>query len=74
MWQTYTPDGLVLTIRRQAEGWLATCMHFRIEAATPEEAIRGALAVENPSGDPKLEEWIAEHVAALEEEAAAEPD
>jgi len=74
MWQTYTPDGLVLTIRRQGDGWLATCTQLRVEAATPEEAIRGALAVGNPSGDAKLEEWIAEHVAALEQEAAAEPE
>ena len=74
MWQTYTPEGLFLTIRRQDEGWLATCLQRRVEAATAEEAIRGALGVESPSGDPKVEEWIAEHVAALEAEAAAEPD
>ena len=74
MWQTYTPDGLILTIRRQPDGWLATCMHLRVEAATPEEAIRGALAVGNPSGNEKLEEWIAEHVGALEKEVAAEPE
>lgn len=74
MWQTYTPDGLVLTIRRRDDHWLATCLQRRIEAPTPEEAIRGALGVESPSGNAKLEEWIAEHAAALEEESAAEPD
>jgi hypothetical protein len=74
MWQTYTPDGVILTIRRQDDGWLATCLHRRTEASTPEEAIRGALGVESPSGDPKVEEWIAEHLAALEAEAGAEPD
>ena len=72
MWQTYTPDGLVLTIRRHDDGWLATCLQRRVEAPTPEEAIRGALGIETPSGNAKLEEWIAEHVAALEEEAASD--
>jgi hypothetical protein len=53
--QTDTPDGLVLTIRRQDEGWLATCLQRRIEAPAPEEAIRGALGVESPSGNARLE-------------------
>jgi hypothetical protein len=66
MWQTYTPDGMILTLRREADGWLATFLQRRVEATTAEEAIRGALGVESPSGDPKLEAWIAEHVAALE--------
>ena len=66
MWQTYTPDGMILTLRREADGWLATFLQRRVEATTAEEAIRGALGVERPSGDPKLEAWIAEHVAALE--------
>jgi hypothetical protein len=74
VWQTYTPDGLILTIRREADGWLVTYLQRRVEAATPEEAIRGALGVQTPSEDVKLERWIAEHVAALEEEAAAEPE
>jgi hypothetical protein len=69
MWQTYTPDGMILTLRREENGWLATFLQRRVEALTPEEAIRGALGVESPSGDLKLEEWIAEHVAAL----AADP-
>ena len=73
MWQTYTPDGMILTLRREEDGWLATFLQRRVEAPTAEEAIRGALGVESPSGDPKLEEWIAEHVAALESEAEAEP-
>jgi hypothetical protein len=69
MWQTYTPDGVILTLRKQDDGWLATCLHRRVEAPTPEEAIRGALGVEKPSGDPKVEHWIAEHLAALEAES-----
>jgi hypothetical protein len=72
MWQTYTPDGMILTLRRNDDGWLATCLTRRVEAATAEEAIRGALGVEKPSGEAKLEEWIAEHVAALEAEAEGE--
>jgi len=74
MWQTYTPDGMILTVRREADGWLVTYLHHRVTASTAEEAIRKALGVEAPSGDGKLEQWIAEHVAALEEEAAAEPE
>ena len=70
MWQTYTPDGMILTIRQDGEGWLATYLQRRFEAPTPEEAIRGALGIGSPADDAKLEEWIAEHVAAL----AAEPD
>jgi len=71
MWQTYTPDGLTLTLRRGAEGWLATYLERRVEGASPEEAIRGALGVESPAGDAELESWIAKHVAALDAEAAA---
>ena len=72
MWQTYTPDGLILTIRREGDGWLATYLQQRVEAPTPGEAIRGALGVASPADDAKLEEWIAEHVAALEAESAQE--
>jgi len=70
MWQTYTPDGMIVTIRREADGWLATYLQRRVEALTAEEAIRGALGVGSPADDAKLEEWIAEHVAALEAESA----
>ena len=66
MWDTYTPDGRLLVLRRDDKGWLATCLSNRVEAATAEEAIRGAIGVENPSGDEELEAWIKEHVAALE--------
>jgi hypothetical protein len=66
MWDTYTPDGRLLVLRRTDEGWIATCLSRRAEAATAEEAIRGAIAVESPSGDAELEEWITAHVAALE--------
>lgn len=72
MWQTFTPDGMILTLRRNDGGWLATYLTRRVEAGTAEEAIRGALGVENPSGEAKLEEWIAEHVAALEAEAESD--
>jgi hypothetical protein len=69
MWQTYTPDGMVLILRRTDDGgWLGTCLGRRVEAGTAEEAIRGALGADDPSGDAKLEEWIAEHLAALETE------
>ena len=69
MWQTYTPDGLILTIRHEGDGWLATYLQRRVEAQTPEEAIRAALGVGSPADDAKLEVWIAEHVAALEAES-----
>jgi hypothetical protein len=72
MWQTYTPDGLILTIRREGDGWLATYLQQRVEAQTPGEAIRGALGVGTPAEDAKLEEWIAEHIAALEAESDQE--
>ena len=72
MWQTYTPDGMIVTIRRERDGWLATYLQRRIEASTPEEALRGALGIGSPADDAKLEEWIAEHVAALEAESAQE--
>jgi hypothetical protein len=68
MWQTYTPDGIFLTIRHDEGTWLATYMDRRVEAATADEAIRGALRVETPAADPTLEEWIVEHVEALEAE------
>ena len=72
MWQTYTPDGMILTIRHDGEAWLATYLQRRIEASTPEEAIRGALGVGSLADDASLEEWIAEHVAALEAEQGQE--
>ncbi len=58
MWQTYTPDGSVLALRLQDGLWIATCLGARADAATAEEAIRGALRVEKPSGDDRLEQWI----------------
>ena len=66
MWDTYTPDGRLLVLRRAEDGWIATCLSRRAEGATAEEAIRGAIGVESPSGDAELEEWIRAHVAALE--------
>ena len=66
MWDTYTPDGRLLVLRRTDDGWIATCVTNRAEAPTAEEAIRGAIGVESPSGDEELESWIQEHVAALE--------
>jgi hypothetical protein len=74
MWQTYTPDGLILTIRQENDAWLATYLQRRVEAETPEEAIRGALGVESPADDEKLEEWIAEHLAALEAQSGVGPE
>ena len=75
MWEAYTPDKRLLVIRRTGEGWLATCLSARVEAATAEEAIRGAIGAPAPAageqpGDSELEAWIAEHVAALEAEAS----
>ena len=72
MWQTYTPDGMILTIRREGDGWQASYLQRRVEAATPEQTIREALGVGRPADDAELEEWTAEHVAALEGEAAQE--
>ncbi len=66
MWQTFTPDGLVLALRRTGAGWVASCLAQRAEAPTAEEAIRLVLRVENPSGDEKLEAWIRAHVAELD--------
>ena len=71
MWQTYTPDGSVLALRLQDGLWIATCLGIRVEAPTAEEAIRGVLRVEKPSGDEALERWIADHVAELD---AAAPE
>ena len=66
MWDTYTPDGRLLVLRRAENGWIATCLSRRAEAATAEEAIREAIGVDSPSGDAELEEWIRAHVAALD--------
>jgi hypothetical protein len=66
VWQTYTPDGSVLALRHQDDLWIATCLGLRVEATTAEDAIRGALRVEKPSGDAGLERWIADHVAELD--------
>jgi hypothetical protein len=66
MWDTYTPDGRLLVLRRAEDGWIATCLSRRAEAPTAEEAIREAIGVESPPGDAELEAWIAEHAAALE--------
>jgi pyruvoyl-dependent arginine decarboxylase (PvlArgDC) len=66
MWDTYTPDGRLLVLRKTDEGWLATCLSNRAEAPTADEAIRGAVGAGTPADDPELEAWIAEHVAALE--------
>ena len=35
MWETYTPDGRLLVLRRTDTGWLATCLAARAEAARP---------------------------------------
>jgi hypothetical protein len=66
MWDTYTPDGRLLVLRRADDGWIATCLSRRGEAPTAEEAIREALGVESPSENAELEAWIKEHAAALE--------
>ena len=69
MWETYTPDGRLLVLRRTATGWLATCLATRAEAAGLEQAIRAAIGVGSPSGDEELESWLAAHVAELEQAA-----
>jgi hypothetical protein len=69
MWETYTPDGRLLVLRRSPGGWLATCLSTRAEAPRVEDAIRAAIGVANPSGDEELERWIAAHVAELEQAA-----
>jgi hypothetical protein len=70
MWDTYTPDGRLLVVRRGEGGsWIATCLSTRAEAASAEAAIREAIGVENPSGDEQLEAWIAGHVAELDKAA-----
>ena len=73
MWKTYAPDGRSLLIRRNEDGWVATCGATRVEAPTAAEAIRGALgtgaaALGGEGGS--LEAWIAEHAAQLEPDAA----
>jgi hypothetical protein len=70
MWQTYTPEGWLLVLRRNESGWNATCLSRSAQGQTAEEAIRGALGVESPSGNPQLETWIADHVAELDREGA----
>jgi hypothetical protein len=66
MWQTYTPDGRLLLLRRTDDGWHATCLARSVQAATAEAAIRGAIDAGAPSDDPELEQWIADHVAELD--------
>ena len=69
MWQTYTPDGRSLIIRLVDGSWVATCGPTRVEAATPAEAIRGAIGDQSGEigGDAgSLESWIEEHAAELE--------
>jgi hypothetical protein len=66
MWQTTTPDGRTLILRRTEEGWLATCLATRAEGATAEEAIRGAVGSDLNGNDAELERWIADHVAELD--------
>ena len=74
MWETYTPDGMILTIRQEGDAWLATYLQRRVEEPSVEAAIRGALGVGSPADDAKLEAWIGEAVEALEAEAATEPE
>ena len=66
MWDTYTPDGRLLVLRKSADGWIATCLSNRAEAPTVEEAIRQAVGAQKPAGDPELEAWIQEHAVALD--------
>jgi hypothetical protein len=66
MWDTNTPDGRLLVLRRTGNGWLATCLSNRVEAATADEAIRGAIGAGSPAEDPELEAWIAAHAADLD--------
>ena len=66
MWQTYTPDGRLLLLRRNVDGWHATCLARSAEATTAEEAIREAIGVGTPADDPELEQWVVDHVAELD--------
>ncbi len=66
MWQSYTPDGRLLILRRSGDGWLATSLSRRGESESAEQAIREALGAPLDGNSEALEAWIVEHVAALE--------
>jgi len=71
MWQSTTPDGRFLVLRRTAGGWLATCLSNRAESPSAGEAIRQAIGAPLDGRTEVLEAWIADHVAELP--AAGEP-
>jgi hypothetical protein len=72
MWQTYTPDGATLMLRRMDSRWVADYLGRRTEAATADEAIRGVLQVGKPAEDAALERWISEHASELDDGPPAE--
>ena len=65
MWQSTTPDGRLLVLRRSGDGWLATCLSNRAESLTAEGAIRQAIGAPLDGRLEALEAWIADHVAEL---------
>ncbi|HEY4347936.1 MAG TPA: hypothetical protein VGM80_10125 [Gaiellaceae bacterium] len=70
MWQTYTPDGRVIAIRKTESGWLATCLANRVESASAEQAIREAIGEPLEGTREELDRWIVEHAVDLEAAAA----
>jgi hypothetical protein len=66
MWQTFTPDGRGLVLRRIETGWVATCLGNRIESDSAAEAIRQAVGSDSKSTEAELEQWIGELVAELD--------
>jgi hypothetical protein len=76
-WRTYTPDGRVLTVRRDDGAWAAACddgREYRNERLS--EAIRDAVGHERGESlltqwgaHDALEAWVAEQAERIEREA-----
>lgn len=65
MWQTSTPDGRGLVLRRTETGWLATCLGNRVESDSAAEAIRQAVGPDSKSTEAELDDWIGRLVDEL---------
>lgn len=75
-WQTYTPDGRVLTVRRTADGWTARCNGGEYGSASLLDAIRDAVG--HARGEAlrldvhsfaSIERWVVDQASRIEREA-----
>jgi hypothetical protein len=75
-WRTYTPDGRVLTVRREDDRWTAVCGDGREYAdESLHDAIRDAVGHERGealtlrlSAHDALSAWVAEQAARIQAE------